>query len=425
MAFPTTSVLDTFTRANGNIGGNWSAPEYAGGSTPPQISGNQLTGSGANYCDAYINNITPGPDVEAFVTIPTRGANGDELYIDVRIQSPNSASLSCYQLWLLFGTSTVTWSILRITSGGSVSTSLATEVTQQVSNGDTVGIEVTGTTTTTVRGLRKPSGGSWAQVISGTDSSSPIVSSGRIAIGVKGTTIKLDDYGGGTVTSGLQSATLGIVSEIDSIFSIGRTKSKTLGLLSEVDSLLTLSNRKLKTIGWLNEVNTSQSIGRNKNLSIGLLLESDNILSLIQKKSSGLGLLIEDDTLYPLDISSSQILGFLIETDSLLPVERKKTKILGLLTENGILSPVLDKKSLVLSLLEELDITNSLSKRKTITLGFLEEQDQILSLIVDSNDSIVGSIVMTMDDYEIVMSELDYKISLNDKEYQIILTEEP
>lgn len=200
MAFPTTSILDNFNRADGAIGGSWTAPMWTGDGTP-QISTNQLTGAAnvGNYYDAYWNASSFGPDTEAYVTIATRGnaGNADELYIDVR---GTPGTVTSYQLDIAMGSPNDTWQVIKTVSGAG-STLGATYTSQNISAGDSVGIEVTGSSTVTINIYYKPSGGSWTLLFSRTDSTSPITAAGRISIGVKNNIYRLDDYGGGTIVA--------------------------------------------------------------------------------------------------------------------------------------------------------------------------------------------------------------------------------
>ncbi|NUQ85285.1 MAG: hypothetical protein HUU11_11275, partial [Anaerolineales bacterium] len=86
--FPTTSVLDTFNRANGSIGNNWS-----GYTSAFAIASNKLDVTAGGY-DTYIfwkNNNTPfGADQEAYVTLAQVDGNSPEQSLLLKSQSSDS-----------------------------------------------------------------------------------------------------------------------------------------------------------------------------------------------------------------------------------------------------------------------------------------------------------------------------------------------
>ena len=91
-AFPSTGVLDTFDRANGAIGANWSG--QAGGYS---ILSNQLdVGSGG---DVYWASASYGANQEAFVTYSTIDAGGVELDLLLKSQSSTTWTNGVLEVW--------------------------------------------------------------------------------------------------------------------------------------------------------------------------------------------------------------------------------------------------------------------------------------------------------------------------------------
>src|SRR5262249_54932543 len=92
---PTTPVLDTFNRANGGAGGNWSLLRPTGYASM-NVSGNAAVDSSAtSFASNFWNLAVFGPDVEAYVTVAAWGAN-DSIRIGARVQNAGTTSASGY-----------------------------------------------------------------------------------------------------------------------------------------------------------------------------------------------------------------------------------------------------------------------------------------------------------------------------------------
>src|SRR5262249_5200630 len=94
---PTTPGLDTFNRANGGAGGNWSLLRPTGYASM-NVSGNAaVDASATSFASNYWNPAGFGPDVEAYATVTKWGAN-DSIRIGARIQNAGTTSASGYYL---------------------------------------------------------------------------------------------------------------------------------------------------------------------------------------------------------------------------------------------------------------------------------------------------------------------------------------
>lgn len=117
MAFPTTSVLDDFNRANsGSLGANWA--DVAGGSGVGTISSNQCALS--TQGEMYWVPDTFGPDCEAYVTIPTLSPNSvDGHGVMARLTGVGTSAWSGYVVYVFLSASSGadTWEIYRVDSG--------------------------------------------------------------------------------------------------------------------------------------------------------------------------------------------------------------------------------------------------------------------------------------------------------------------
>lgn len=216
MAFPTTSVLDDFNRANTGppLSANWSTIGWAAAGM--QVASNLARGATVSVaCGEYWNPGTFGADLEVYVTLNAKATAGDyaSFTMDIRIQSPGSgANIDSYELEIVMREGGANVNIARIWKGinGSYS-QLGADIATTVNAGDSFGLEITGEDTTTIAYYRKPAAGAWGLVDSRDDSSSPITAAGNISLGTYESTslgtLTLNDFGGGTVTSGDASPT--------------------------------------------------------------------------------------------------------------------------------------------------------------------------------------------------------------------------
>jgi hypothetical protein len=186
---PTTPVLDTFNRANGGAGANWSLLRPTG-FAGMNVSVNAAVDSSTSVFAAnYWNPASFGPDVEAYATVASWGAS-DTIRVGARVQNAGTTSASGYYVQI---GNTGVWSILRVDAGPS--TTLATGPTQPLLNGDKIMIRITGTVISALRFT----GGNWAVVMSYDTASdaTKYTTAGRVVIQFKTSTI--DDLGGGTI----------------------------------------------------------------------------------------------------------------------------------------------------------------------------------------------------------------------------------
>jgi hypothetical protein len=196
MAFPVSSVLDSFDRADGAVGANWT--KLWSGDLDLQIVSNLACCNTANgWANGGWNGATYGPDCEGYVTISTV-SNTTRVY--ARVNSLGTAGGPSGYRVSYDGFSEV--KIERMDSG--TATLLGALITKSFSNGDAFGIEVVGSTITC---YRKPSGGSWASLGSRTDTT--YSSAGYIGLELYHEITRVNDFGGGeiAVATSVQLAT--------------------------------------------------------------------------------------------------------------------------------------------------------------------------------------------------------------------------
>lgn len=217
MAFPTTSVLDDFNRANANLtaSANWGTGVYGFGDTTMTISSNKaIPGSvTSNWYRNYWQAVTFGPDCEVYATISAAAAAGHFSELSARLQSPATTGADAYELeigWtagnedvLVYRVVNDVFTTLRNTVGGFGA----------LAAGDKVGLEVTGAGATVTLRVYKFTAGSWAQI--GTDladaNAARIVAAGNIAVSHQGEVGGAwDDFGGGTIVTGGATQVTGV-----------------------------------------------------------------------------------------------------------------------------------------------------------------------------------------------------------------------
>ena len=195
---PTTPVLDTFNRANGSVGSNWTVM-HAGSFSTMNIANNVAVnpGSASQYAWNYWNPATFGPDVEAYATVATYSGN-DTLRIGARV----SVNSSTYNGYFVSIAANGLWSILRITAG--LPTTLASGVTDPISSGDQIGIRIVGSVITA---LHKTTAKGWVALLSydTMNDATRYTTAGSLSFEFRTSTI--DNFGGGLVAQGPVSVT--------------------------------------------------------------------------------------------------------------------------------------------------------------------------------------------------------------------------
>lgn len=198
MAFPTTSVLDSFTRTNASsLGSNWGTDTIGAGATTFVVTSDRAAARNSSYAEQYWSaGSTFGPDSEAYATTPALATGSFASFgFMVRTQSPGSTAADGYRLTISPGSSEA--DISRVDNG--VETQLGATISQAAAAGDTDGLEAV---SSTITAYRKTSAGSWGSIGSRTDTT--YSTAGRVGMWAfdPGATGTLDDFGGGTVVSG-------------------------------------------------------------------------------------------------------------------------------------------------------------------------------------------------------------------------------
>jgi hypothetical protein len=204
MAFPTTSVLDTFAGGPENpLATNWSGvlwPDYFNGHMK-RASGT-ATGQTATVGSSWYDIDTSlGADTEAYIEVDAENWSSGEhgmLFVRCKVDSGALGDTSVLDGYLLDladrgGSGSDEFEIERL-DNGSATVLGATVSGLTLASGDQFGIEIIGST---IKGYYKVGAGAWTEKISRTDSTH----SGAGAIGMlcEGDNTDLDNFGGGTV----------------------------------------------------------------------------------------------------------------------------------------------------------------------------------------------------------------------------------
>jgi len=188
MAFPTTGVIDDFTRANNaDLGTNWTVIDSLPGL---QLISNAAAAGSAAICAEFWNVGNFGADSEAYVTIATLPGNAGNVDLFVRLTTETGTADG---YGVEFAQESGTDQTYAYRMDNLVATQLGASVGANFSAGDKLGLEAIGTTINVYRFTAS----AWAQILTRTDAT--YTTAGKIGILADTTAVRLDDYGGGTV----------------------------------------------------------------------------------------------------------------------------------------------------------------------------------------------------------------------------------
>lgn len=193
-SFPTTAVLDDFNRANEGPppSANWSEITAISSGSSLVVVSNQLESNlGANRT-GYWNPSTFGPDSEVRIKIPTKGSGVASTRLYLRLNNPtNAGTVTSY---LAIATPSGSIYFYRI-DGGPTYVQLGGTISQTVTDGDSFGASIVGSTFTI---YYKVGAGAWAALDTRTDAT--YSGAGYLGVGIDQSVsgdVKLDDFGGG------------------------------------------------------------------------------------------------------------------------------------------------------------------------------------------------------------------------------------
>ncbi len=184
MAFPTTSVLDDFNRADSaSMGANWTGALWSGEADLDIVSNQAKTVTGT-WNSAYWNPASFGPDCEVFCEW-----RANRVLLNLRCVNIGAGTLDGYEA----GVSAAVNALVIFRTDNEVGTQLGAGFAQAFTAGDLIGFEAVGSSLSV---YYKAAAGSWTLV--GTETDGAYSAAGRIGLEVNAAGI-LDDFGGGTV----------------------------------------------------------------------------------------------------------------------------------------------------------------------------------------------------------------------------------
>lgn len=203
MAFPTTFILDDFTRAA--LGSNYTVDPLRFSAAPPTLTGGAFSTGAATYTDVWWNvSGSYGPDVESFGTInafPTvAGTNG--FWLRARLVQPSSASSTAdgYEVDVIAKTGATPEDIIYFEIANTVQTQMgAIDAPLNWSVGDGFGFEARGQS---LNLYRRDSTGTWTLIDTRTDPT--YTSAGFLSFGLTDSASgpgRFDNFGGGTTVA--------------------------------------------------------------------------------------------------------------------------------------------------------------------------------------------------------------------------------
>jgi hypothetical protein len=185
---PVTPILDTFNRANGAAGSNWSLIAPTGFAAMNVSGQTAVDSSTTKFAWNFWNAASFGPNVEAYCTISTAGA--DTFRIGARV----TGGTASYTGYFASITGTGAWSIIRIDAGAP--TTLASGVTQTLAAGDKIAIRIIGSRVTA---LHYTTAAQWSQVLSYDTAADTVKYTGAGRIATEFRAGAIDDFGGGSL----------------------------------------------------------------------------------------------------------------------------------------------------------------------------------------------------------------------------------
>ena len=181
-------VTDSFDRPNETLSdqGRWSNGIAGSVETGLRVATNQLSCSKTTTCTAWRNPAPVGPDTEVWSRLAALPGTGNQFRLYARVQQPGTAGFDGYMLRTLQQTGTDELYLERVDNG--TITRLLT-ISQELTAGDTLLLRVNGSTVEAWR----HDGTTWTRLGTAQDTTYP--TAGRVGVGIRGTTGRLDDYG--------------------------------------------------------------------------------------------------------------------------------------------------------------------------------------------------------------------------------------
>lgn len=183
-----------------------------------------------------------------------------------------------------------------------------------------------------------------------------------------------------STASAAQTVEVGLTTETDSAFAVGKSKLRLVGLNTEADSALALLAQKAKAIGLTSETDSSLTAGRAKLRVVGLNTETDEALPLRTTIVQPVGLATETDSALSAGRSKALAVGLASEADSALAALSRKLKAIGQATETASALAATRVKAYLVGLASTTASAFGVSKLKARLVGLATETDSSLGV---------------------------------------------
>lgn len=192
MPFPTTPILDSFTRADE---GPPPSASWSNTFNGLKVVSNECAGNAVGQNISFWNASTPGGGCEAYATIRAKPANTNGMGICARLKDTGAiGTLDGYLITALTAVVADTIRIDRLDNG--VATTLGSTISQEFSVGDKIGIRCVGSNIQ----AWYFNGTSWSLLGTRVDTTYP--DAGRIGLIIQNILGRWDDFGGGNYVAG-------------------------------------------------------------------------------------------------------------------------------------------------------------------------------------------------------------------------------
>ena len=233
--FPATGILDDFNRADEDPltdGGNWDSADGYGATSggPLQLTTNQVRNDGATFVERSTWGDIFADSMEAWATRTAVGADDQEMSLVAGATTDRtSATFDCYLA--AFGLSAAPTSALTLYSVLNGVMTVIGSAAPPGGAGSKSGIRVE---SGIVEVWEYPSGGPWHLAISVRDTT---YSGGQIGLGIKNTTHRWDDFGGGGPTTDTIPPPIGIALETDIAYPFNGANEDASGTGAAADTI--------------------------------------------------------------------------------------------------------------------------------------------------------------------------------------------
>jgi hypothetical protein len=173
---------------------------------------------------------------------------------------------------------------------------------------------------------------------------------------------------------------VGLVTETDSAFSVGRIKSRAAGLNTETDSALAVTRSKARSVGLTSTSDTAFSLARLKQRAVGLTEEQDSAHSLAASTAIDVGMAEETDSAFSVGRAKSMAVGLVIATESAFAVGRRKLRAVGLAAETSAALAATAVRNVVVGLVSETASAFSIGRLKQRAVGLATEVDSAIGV---------------------------------------------